>query len=136
MKRYIIYARRKGEKNWSEWTTTDDINQIEKHVDRVRELGYESKILDVKIESYERKLARGNLLETSVHIGQTVYAITDDLVIETWEVKALHYDGKTWFAIDDAGLFYEVGSRWCLGTLPKANKVLEELTGGTNDDEG
>lgn len=136
MKRYIVCAKRKDETRWSVWTDTNDVNQITKHVNRIREIGYDAKVVDAKIESFEKKLARGYLLETPVYIGQTVYAINDDLAIETWEVKALHYDGKTWFAIDDTGLFYDVGSRWCLGTHSKANRVLKELKGETENDEG
>lgn len=131
MKRYVICARRTGEKKWSEWADTNDIMGIEKHVNRIREFGYEAKVFDPKIESFERNLARGHLLKTPVAIGQRVYAVIEDDEprIEEWEVKSLYYDGKTWSAINEDGVFYVVGSRDCITTKPKAEKLLRELRG-------
>lgn len=134
MSRYVIYAKRKDETTWSEWTTTDDINALEKHVDRIRELGYDAKIADPKIEEVERKLASGHLLETPVAIGQTVYAVTPDKVIEKWEVKAILYDGEKWYAEDSTGALNIVGSNWCLTGIIKAKRVLKKLMEETENE--
>ena len=136
MKRYIVYARRKGEKVWTVWTDINDIEGIEKHVNRIRELGYEAKVRDPKIEVFEKKLEKGHLLETMVAVGQTVYAVIEDDEprIEEWVVKALHYDGEKWYAIDDANLFYEVGSKYCIFVKLRAEKLLAELKGELDDD--
>lgn len=132
MKRYIVYAKRKDEKVWSPWADTNDISQIERYVNRIRELGYEAKVDDPKIEGFEKKLKKGYLLKTPVPIGQTVYAVIDedfDLHIEEWEVKSLYYDGKTWSALNDDGIFYEVGSRDCFTNKIRAEKLVKELRG-------
>ena len=136
MKRYIVYARRKDEKVWTVWTDTNDINGIEGFGNRIRELGYEAKVRDHKIEIFERKLEQGHLLETMVAVGQTVYAVIDDDEprIEEWVVKALHYDGEKWCAIDDEGIFYEVGSKHCIFVKLRAEKLLAELKGEPDDD--
>lgn len=134
MKRYVIFARRKGEKRWSPWTDTNDVTQIEKHVNRIRELGYDAKVTDPAVTIYENKIIQGYLIETPVRIGQTVYAIVDGLKgeephIEEWVAKELHYDGQTWLVEDNTGCMFEVGSNWCIPTLNKAVKLLEELKG-------
>lgn len=131
MKRYSIYAKRKDEPKWTAWTDTDDITQIEKHIKRIRELGYEAKVTDPAIEWFEKNIDRGYILETPVAIGQTVYAVVYGYFpkIMEWEVKELHYDGEKWYAIGDDGDLNEVGSSWCLTSKSKAEKLLEELTG-------
>lgn len=134
MSRYIIYAKRKSESEWSEWTVSDDINALEKYVKRIRELGYDAKIADPRIEEFERKFASGHLLETPVAIGQTVYAVTPDKVIEKWEVKALLYDGEKWYAEDSTGALNIVGSNWCLTGIIKAKRVLEKLMEETENE--
>ena len=138
MKRYIIYARRKGEKQWSVWTDTDDINNIEKHVNRIRELGYEEKVTDPAITCYEKKIEQGYLLHTPVCIGQTVYAVVDahnggEPHIEEWEVKELHFDGTTWLATNNVGVLFDVGSNWCIPIKKKAEKILKELKGDSDE---
>jgi hypothetical protein len=139
MKRYIVYARRKDEKNWSVWTDTNDVTKIEGFINRIRELGYDAKVTDPAVSVYENKIEKGYLLETPVHIGQTVYAIVDEDTtpdIKTWEVKSLHYDGKKWWAIDECGLFYEVGSNSCIPIIGKAFKILERLKGDSDEQAG
>ena len=135
MKRYVIYARRKGE-NFSVWTDTDDITQIEKHVNRIRELGYEAKVTDPYIEWFEKNIEKGYILRTPVAIGQTVYAVIDGFLpeIKEWEVIGIYYDGEKWWARDNSGSFTEVGSPWCITTPSKAEKLLKELKGECEDE--
>lgn len=135
MKRYVIYARRKGE-NYSIWTDTDDITQIEKHVERIRELGYEAKVTDPYIEWVEKNIEKGYILRTPVAIGQRVYSVIQGFLpeIKEWEVRELHYDGEKWCAIDDSGALHEVGSPWCITTPSKAEKLLQELKGECEDE--
>lgn len=135
MKRYIIYARRKGEKQWSVWTDTDDINNIEKHVKRIRELDYEVKVTDPVVTCYEKQIEQGYLLLAPVCIGQTVYAVYVDTypTIQEWQVRELNFDGNKWYAIDDVGTLNEVGSNWCITTINKAKKVLKELKGDSDE---
>ena len=136
VKRYTVYAKHRGSDDWSVWTDTDDITKIEGYVARARELGYETKVSDPLIESYEKKRKKGHLLETPVAVGQTVYAIVeydDEPHIEEWVVKALHYDGKVWYAVNDAEILYDVGSQWCIPSRDKAKKLLKELRGEIDD---
>lgn len=134
MSRYIVYAKRKDETKWSEWTPTDDVNGLEKHVNRIRELGYDAKIADTKIEEIEKKIESGHILETPAAIGQTVYAVTIEEGIVPWEVKAILYDGETWFAEDDTGALNIVGSNWCLTGIIRAKRALKKLKGETDDE--
>lgn len=132
MKRYVIFARRKGEKRWSPWTDTNDVTQIEKHVNRIRELGYEAKVTDPAVTLYEKNIERGYLIQSPVYIGQTVYEIVydgEEPHLGEWEVKELHYDGETWLATNNQGVMFEVGSNWCIPTITKAEKLLKELKG-------
>ena len=131
MKRYIIYAKRKDETQWSVWTDTNDIAQIEVHVNRIRELGYEAKVTDPAIEYFEKNIEKGYILKTPVAIGQTVYAIVEDgePYISEWIVKAIHYDGNVWYAIDGTGNPYVVGDRGCIPIKLRAKKLLNELKG-------
>ena len=136
MKRYVVLAKRKDEYVWSPWTDTNDITKIEGFINKIRELGYDAKVTDPAISVYENKIKKGYILETPVRIGQTVYAIVDEDTtpdIKTWEVKSLHYDGKKWCAIDECGLFYEVGSNACIPIIGKAFKILERIKGDSDE---
>lgn len=46
--RYAIYAKRRDEKNWSDWCRVSTLTKAEEHFERVQELGYEAKIYDTK----------------------------------------------------------------------------------------
>ena len=137
MKRYVIYAKRVNETIWTAWTDTDDISQIERYVNRIRELGYEAKVTDPYIEWFEKNIIKGYVLETPVAIGQTVYAIVyaGEPEIREWEVESLQYDGEKWFAIGETGEIIEVGSEGCITSKSKAEKLLQELKGECDDEQ-
>lgn len=47
-RRYWIYARRIGEKNWSEWCQVETLDAAESQCEIVRGLGYKAKVYDGK----------------------------------------------------------------------------------------
>ncbi len=134
--RYRIEARRNENEEWSTWTETDDLYNIQKHYARVIELGYEARVVDPKITEWERLQKNGILLFTPVRVGQTVYAVVpggEKYVIHEWQVKSIRFDGKKWYAVDDLGQEYAVRSQWCFLFKGNANKLLKELN-GENDE--
>lgn len=46
--RYAVYARRQDKKNWSDWCKVKTLDRAEEHFEKVRELGFKSKIYDTK----------------------------------------------------------------------------------------
>lgn len=141
-KRYIIEARRNASEEWSTWTETDDLYSIQKHYDRVKELGYEVRAIDPKIEAWEKEHREGTLLFAPVKVGQKVWAVIPEdsadihqvhYTIEEWEVEAIIFNGKKWYAGDGCGTEFEVRSKWCLLSKASATKLAKELNG--EDDE-
>lgn len=52
LKRYLVQAKRKGSKEeWSEWTDTDDYAEAEMHAERVRQDGYDARIIENEWEN-------------------------------------------------------------------------------------
>lgn len=45
-KRYYIYARRSKNENWSDWTSTNDIDRASFHVENIRNCGFIAKLVD------------------------------------------------------------------------------------------
>lgn len=46
VKRYRIYAKRKGSANWTEWTHADDEGVALSYMDKVLSLGFDAKMTD------------------------------------------------------------------------------------------
>ena len=135
MKKYIIWAKRNDETEWTPWADTNDIMGIERFVNRVRELGYDALVTDHALIEFEKKLSRGYLIETPFAIGQTVYTVTDkDPHIEEWVVKELHYDGENWVAIDTLGISRNVSKENCFYYRRKAERLLKKIKGVSEDE--
>lgn len=137
MKRYIVYAKRKDEKEWTPWADTNEIMRIEKYVSRIRELGYEALVTDPAIEECEKKLKKGYLIETPAPIGQPVFAVVEgkEPCIEEWTAKELHYDGEVWTITDTLGIPHKVSRRACFIYKSQAERLLRKLKGETDNED-
>ena len=134
--KYRILAKRSNDAEWSTWTTTNDPNNIRKHLNRIEELGYEASVADPKITEWEKKRNNGYLLFNPVKPGQLVCSLIDkgeDSYIENWIVKCISYDGEKWYAINESGVAIEVGSQQCM-SIKAAHRLLKELKGESEDD--
>ena len=127
--RYRLLAKRVDEAEWSVWTEIDDVTRIEFHLQNIRSLGYEAKVIDPKITEWESKHKHGYLLFNPVRVGQSVYKLLtdDEYIIESWTVRALHFDGSKWYAVGDTGEPIEVGTIECIPTLMAAQKLRKRL---------
>ena len=46
--RYAVYARRKDEKNWSDWCRESELEIAMNRCDNIRKLGYKAKIYNIE----------------------------------------------------------------------------------------
>lgn len=56
--RYRIYAKRPTDKQWSEWSETNDIRRVIEFVDNIRALGYLADVRDVDLKHYQEKTVK------------------------------------------------------------------------------
>lgn len=48
VKRYCVFAKRKNENTWTDWTQLNDLNKAMEQVAKVRELGFLGRVTDRK----------------------------------------------------------------------------------------
>ena len=56
--RYKIYAKRPTDKQWSEWSETNDIRRVIDFVDNIRALGFLADVRDVDPKHHQRKIVK------------------------------------------------------------------------------
>ena len=85
-----------------------------------------------RLQELENKLDDGTLLEPPCKIGDTVYAVCDDVddygtvVIYDYEVIGVCYKDGEWYVLDDCKELNKIGSVWAILDRAEAERIKAE----------
>lgn len=91
-----------------------------------------------RLQELENKLDDGTLLEPPCKVGDTAYAVCEDLnvdgvfTIESYTVTGICYElddsenEKKWYIEDSSGALWDVGSEWAILDRAEAERVKAE----------
>ena len=108
MSKYKVMVRRNADEEWSVWSDTDRVERIIEMVDRIRELGWEAKVLDYTV---------------------SVSAVVDHINAYITNIERERDSHKN----DDAASLYMICNTQ-ISTLIDVKKFVRKL--GRNNDEG
>lgn len=90
-KRYSVEAKRKHENIWTCWNTTNDINRVLEFIGRIREIGFEARVIDRGTEIVENKIKEGYLIESPCKLGDKIYVVGARKIYECEIIGILKY---------------------------------------------
>ena len=96
----------------------------------VREHRYEDSSPMKRLQELENKLEDGYLLEAPCKIGDTAYAVCEDLDVDgefkiyEYEVKGICLKKDGWCVLDDSGEMFEILSEYALLDRTESEHLL------------
>jgi hypothetical protein len=85
-----------------------------------------------RLQELENKLEDGYLLEAPCKIGDTAYAVCEDLDVDgefelyEYEVKGIYLNKDGWCVLDDSEIISELGTEWAILDRAEAERVKAE----------
>ncbi len=96
----------------------------------VREHRYEYGSPMERLQELENKLEEGMLLEAPCKVGDTAYAVCEDLDVDgefelyEYEVEGICLKKDGWHVLDDSGDLFKLGSEWAMLSRSDAEDLL------------